>query len=367
MKDIWVCGDCKSVNPMRSGRCYKCRAPRPPAGEEMAAAAASALEAEPEPPRILKTLDPKLVASSGILEPAPKPERTRPEVSKSAAAAINPSARLSTAPAAVVGIALLILVLGVRLLLARAAISAQQQILAGGEVPLEDSTFIGALGIVFPLLGVLAIAGLGFWAYRVMTNVPLLGGGWPRYTPGQAFLEHVIPGWNVLRTPGVYREMQTRLSEDGDANDLLIVGWVLINIAAVVVVRPIGSTLASFASSADDYVAFISVASYVSIGLQGIAILMIAALVFEIESQQSTRARNLLAEAAPPPPVDAVVAATHEAVASRPFTAVAGAKGTGSEHLDDQPIGSAHDGAGAPHDDAKAPDSGAQEPPRPTS
>ncbi|MCI0345319.1 MAG: DUF4328 domain-containing protein [Chloroflexi bacterium] len=314
MTDIWVCGDCKSVNPMRSGRCYKCRAPRPPAGEEMAAAAASALEAEPAPPRVIKTLDPERVAASGFGQPTPRPERIRPEVSPSAAAAINPTARLSTVPAAVLGIALLIGVLGLRLLLTRSSIASLEGLLAVGEPPPEEATLVGALGIVFPLLGVLAIAGLGFWAYRVMTNVPLLGGGWPRFTPGQAFLEHVIPGWNVLRTPGVYRDIQTRLSEDGGANDLLLVGWVLINIAAVVVVRPIGSTLASFGVTVEDQIAIIAVANYASIGLQGLAILMIAALILEIEGQQSARVRSLLADNAPPPPVDEAVVAAHEVV-----------------------------------------------------
>jgi hypothetical protein len=340
MTNIWVCSDCKSVNPMRSGRCYKCRAPRPPAGEEMAAASATALEAEPEPPRVIKTLDPERVAASGIFQPPPK-ERTRPEVSKSAQAAINPAARVSTVPAAVVGIALMIAVLGVRFLLTRASLSSMGAILDGGGVPEEDSLFIGTLGLIYPLLGVLAIAGLGFWAYRVMTNVPLLGGGWPRFTPAQAFFEHVIPGWNVLRTPGVYRDIQTRLSEDGDVSDGLLVGWVLTNIAAVVIVRPIGSTLSAFSGSVDDQLAFISVFNYLSIALQGLAIVLIALLVAEIESQQSARAKSLLTPTEEPTPViDEATAAIHEAVVSRPFTAAAGAKPV---HPDDAPIGGEDD------------------------
>lgn len=344
MTNIWVCGDCKSVNPMRSGRCYKCRAPRPPAGEEMAAAAASAVEIEPEPPRVVKALDPERVAALGILGPAPKPERTKPEVSKSAQAAINPAARVSTLPAAIVGITLMIAVLGLRFLLTRASLGSMGAILEGGGVPEEDSLFIGTLGIVYPLLGVLAIAGLGFWAYRVIVNVPLLGGGWPRFTPAQAFLEHVIPGWNVLRTPGVYRDIQTRLSEDGDTSDGLLVGWVLANIAAVVIVRPIGSTLSAFASSVEDQLAFIGVFNYLSIALQGIAILLIALLVAEIESQQTARAKALLAPTEEPKPVmDEATAAIHEAVASRPFTAAARAHPAEPAHQDDRPIGTSED------------------------
>jgi uncharacterized protein DUF4328 len=346
--NIWVCGDCKSVNPMRSGRCYKCRAPRPPAGEEMAAAAAAAIEAEPEPPRVVKTLDPERVAALGLLAPASKPERTKPEVSKSAQAAINAAARLSTRPAAIVGIALMIVVLGVRFFLTRASLATMGAIINGGGVPEEDSLFIGTLGLVYPFLGVLAIAGLGFWAYRVMANVPLLGGGWPRFTPAQAFLEHVIPGWNVLRTPGVYRDIQTRLSENGDTSDGLLVGWVLANVAAVAIVRPIGSTLSAFASSADDVLAFNAVFSYLSIALQGLAIVLIALLVAEIESQQSARATALLAPTQPTEPVmDEATAAIHEAVASRPFTAAAGGQ---PAHPDDQPIGSADDEPRPPAD-----------------
>jgi hypothetical protein len=151
----------------------------------------------------------------------------------------------------------------------------------------------------------------------------------------------VIPGWNVLRTPGVYRDIQARLSGDGAASDGLLVGWVLANIAAVVIVRPIGSTLSAFASSVDDLIAFNAVFNYLSIALQGVAIILIALLVAEIESQQSARAKSLLAPTQPTEPVmDEATAAIHEAVASRPFTAAAGSR---SGHPDDEPIGTGAD------------------------
>jgi hypothetical protein len=327
MSNIWVCGDCHSVNPVRSGRCYKCRAPRPPEGQEMTAAVATAFEAEPEAPRVVKMLDPQRIAAAGFGQPAAPVEKTRPEVSKSAQAAINPQARLSTLPAAIVGIALLIVILGVRLVLMRSSLASTEAILRG-EVSDPNADFVGPLGILYPLFGVIAVAGLAFWAYRVMTNVPLLGGGWPRFTPAQALLEHVIPGWNVLRTPGVYREIQTRLSEDGDASDLLIVAWVLVNIAAVAIVRPIGSTIAGFADSVESALTIITVVNYLSIGLQGLAILLIALLVFEIEGQQRDRARMLLAGAAAPaqPVADKPTEAAHSAVRGRSVAALGGTR-----------------------------------------
>jgi hypothetical protein len=335
MTNVWVCGDCHSVNPMRSGRCYKCRAPRPPEGEEMAAAAASAFEAEPEAPRVVRMLDPQRVAASGFGQPPAPVEKTRPEVSKSAQAAINPAARQTTMPAAIVGIALLIVVLGIRLVLMRSSLAATEAILRG-ETSDPNADFIGPLGIFYPLFGVIAVGGLGFWASRVVANVPLLGGGWPRFTPGQAFLEHVIPGWNVLRTPGVYRDIQTRLSEDGDANDLLIVAWVLLNIAAIVIVRPIGSTLAGFADSVESALTIITVVNYLSISLQGLAILVIALLVFEIEGEQRDRARLLLAgDAAPAPPVaNKATEAAHSAVTGRSVAALGGTRA--AQHLRDR-------------------------------
>jgi len=88
--------------------------------------------------------------------------------------------------------------------------------------------------------------------------------------------------------------------------------------------------------------------SYLSIALQGLAIVLIALLVAEIENQQSARATALLTPAQPTAPVmDEATAAIHETVASRPFTAAAGAQ---PAHPDDQPIGSADDEPRPPAD-----------------
>ena len=277
MTNIWVCGDCRSINRLSADRCYKCRAPRPPAGEEMAAASRSPLSSQPEP-------------QDGLSMP------DRPAISGSAAAAVNPSARIATLPAAVLGIALMVLVVGLRLMLTRLSLGATERILSGEEVPATDSEFAAAVGLLSPLLGVIAIGWLGIWASLVIRNVPLLGGGWPRFTPGQVFLEHVIPGWNVLRMPAVYREIQARLSRTGRANDPLIVAWVVFNIAAVLVVRPIGSTVASLALTPADAIGVSATVSYLSIGLQGLAILIIAMLIAEIEGNQADRAREIRGE-----------------------------------------------------------------------
>jgi hypothetical protein len=249
----------------------------------------------------------------------------------SSRAAINPAARSATTPAAVAGVVLMIAVLGLRLLLARTSLALTDDVISGEAIDESDIGLLGRLGIVYPLLGVLAIGGLGYWASRVVANIPLLGGGWPRFTPGQALIEHVIPGWNVLRTPGVYREMQVRLSPDGRSNDLLILAWVVVNIAAVVIIRPIGSTLAAFASTADDYVGMITLVSYLSIGMQAIAVLLIVLLIAEIEGQQTERVKTLGAEAASASKAAAAEAArtapeVRAALTARPLTAIGGSR-----------------------------------------
>ena len=319
MTDIWVCADCRSINPRRSDRCYKCRAPRPPEGEEMAAASLPALQTAPEPP-------PTLLRST-TADPLPESR----VLTASSRAAINPAARSATMPAAVAGVVLMIAVIGLRLLLARTSLDLTGDVISGEAIDESEIGLLGTLGLIYPLLGVLAIGGLGYWASRVVANIPLLGGGWPRFTPGQALIEHVIPGWNVLRTPGVYREMQVRLSPDGRSNDLLILAWVVVNIAAVVIVRPIGSTLASFASTADDYVGMITLVSYLSIGLQAIAVLFMVLLIVEIEGQQTERVKTLAAEAASASRATAAAAArtapeVRAALAARPLTAIGGSR-----------------------------------------
>jgi uncharacterized membrane protein len=129
----------------------------------------------------------------------------------------------------------------------------------------------------------------------------------------------------------VYREMQVRLSPDGRSNDPLILAWVVVNIAAVVIVRPIGSTLASFASTADDYVGMTTLVSYVSIGLQAIAVLLTVLLIVEIEGQQTERVKTLAAEAASASKATAAAAArtapeVRAALAARPLTAIGGSR-----------------------------------------
>ena len=285
----------------------------------MAAASLPALHSTPEPPPGLAHLQPAA---------APVP----PAATASSLAAINPAARLATVPAAVLGVVLLVIVFGIRFLLTRASLDLTRRIATGEPVDQGEADLFGALSFVYPFLGVIAIGGLGFWASRVVSNIPLLGGGWPRFTPGQAFIEHVIPGWNVLRTPAVYREMQSRLSSTERSNDVLILTWVLVNIAAIVIVRPIGSTLASFASTTEDVLRAFSIANYLSIGLQAIAIVLIALIVVDIESVQAQRVRTLgtkaasVAKSAKGATATATAASTEarKSLAARPLTALGG-------------------------------------------
>jgi hypothetical protein len=243
-------------------------------------------------------------------------------------AEIDPAARVDTVPAAVIGVVLLVLALGVRVLLTVFVAGLGRSIVNAEVVDQGELDRLGVLLLLNPVIALVAIAGLGYWASRVVANIPRLGGGWPQFTPGQAFIEHVIPGWNVLRVPAVYRDIQARLSPEGRSSDLLLLLWIVATVAAVLVVRPIGSFLAGLAPTTEGAIGTEIVVAAVSIALQAVAVLAIVMIVVDVEGLQAARVRELEGagpRTAGPPPVSAAAAAEAAAAfATRSITAVGG-------------------------------------------
>ena len=170
--DIWVCGNCRSINSLSSGRCYRCSTPI-----EVAAAKPEELsfvhhEVAPEPTGMFRSSETRAVAVSiaaaGFI------------LATLVALWINWSAtnlRIDVGPAA-----------------AQALLSERLPLIA-----------------LAPIFGVVALVAYGAWIRRVVENLPALGAGYSRVSPTWAFFEPLIPGFNIYALPARMAEAIQKL------------------------------------------------------------------------------------------------------------------------------------------------------------
>jgi hypothetical protein len=197
VNDIWVCPGCKSINRMRDGVCYRCRAPR-----------------------------------SGALETPGLDLRTEN-------AAVERSVRsyvISWPLAAIAGVLLIgAAVLGLLILrdqvadypaLKQAFVNA---ISSGATNPdsvmVTQSVQIALLGTIqlgLVLLSLLTFAG---WLALVTRNVPLLGGGTPARSPERVFLYALIPIWNLVKVPGMILDLLYRVDPREGGAFMVVAAW----------------------------------------------------------------------------------------------------------------------------------------------
>src|SRR5262245_63908454 len=173
MTDIWVCGNCHSVNRQRSKRCYRCHA-------EQAVADTGALATHREE---------QAIATRQVIP-------------------YRPSSLLGFTTAILL-LALAGLAIGQVLLELRAyqpLVNEIERIGAGAD---PDPGVLAAwrnegLPLALTNLGVIVVTVLFFagWLSRVVGNVPALGGGIPGTSPGAAFRDTLIPVRNLWKVPG---------------------------------------------------------------------------------------------------------------------------------------------------------------------
>jgi hypothetical protein len=83
------------------------------------------------------------------------------------------------------------------------------------------------------LAWLLAFVAWGAWLSRVVANVPALGGGWPAVTPRAAFINSVVPIYNLYGATAIVRDVLVRLSAPGAARIGLLTAWWLALFVAV--------------------------------------------------------------------------------------------------------------------------------------
>ena len=180
--DVWICGRCRSVNPLSRGRCYKCSTPI-----EVAAS-------RPE--------DLSLVHE----EAAPEPTGTF-RSSETFAVAVT--------VATVAFIFATFVALWTNLAATDLRAAGQREAAAA---LLADRLPLLALA---PVCAVLALVAFGAWIRRIVENLPALGVGYARVSPTWAFFEPLIPGFNIYAIPARMAEAITKLGPHQGAMPLL--------------------------------------------------------------------------------------------------------------------------------------------------
>ena len=196
MNDIWVCATCNSVNRQRSSTCYKCHAPQEQATGAM------------EDHRFEVALVNRTVATYR-------------------------SSWLLFVIAATFILALAVLGLGLLIASLADVTWYRDQIgaIANGA-PFDEAAFdaraarLAIPGLAHLVLGILALLAFAIWLSRVVSNIPVLGGGVPGTTPTRAFIYPLIPVMNLIRTPGIIQDALYRLDPKAGGFFMVLIAWV---------------------------------------------------------------------------------------------------------------------------------------------
>jgi hypothetical protein len=254
----WVCGNCRSINQPREGRCYHCRTPR------------ELVEADPE------TL---IVAGVGTSR---APEEIRPTAGYRTSA--GPAFMTQLAVAAGLVVTVVSSVMGADLV----------GRLLDGEVADTDTSFavVGVLGVLGLGLGAAALVFWSLWLSRVVANVPALGLGWPNVTPNQAIFESLIPVVNLYRVPAILRDVVNRLEPNGKGEAIIAAGWLGL-VGGLLLPRALAFAIVFVAGSLEDFVTLRYVAGQLGLGLTIVGGIVLIYLIRWIETRMAARARGV--------------------------------------------------------------------------
>jgi hypothetical protein len=196
MNDIWVCATCNSVNRQRSSSCYKCHAPQEQATGAMADHRIEAAVIQRTGSRYRSSWLLFFIASTLI------------------------------AAVAVFGIVLLIASL------ADVPWYREQITAIANGAPLDEAALdaraarLSGPGFAHFVLAALALLAFSTWLSRVISNIPVLGGGTPGTTSTKAFIYPLIPIWNLIKTPGMIQDALYRLDPKAGGFFMVLIAWI---------------------------------------------------------------------------------------------------------------------------------------------
>jgi hypothetical protein len=189
--DIWICNVCRSINPISSNRCYRCHTPI-----QIAAAKPDELSVSQQP-------------REAHTEPVGTYRSTE------TLAVLVTVGSVAFILAGLLAVWTIFTINDLRVSDSRAAADAlfQQRLL-----------FL----IPAPVIGVLALLAYATWIRRAVENLPALGLGFARVSPNWAFVEPLIPGFNLYSIPARIAEVIQKLGGHLYATAVIGLAWILI-------------------------------------------------------------------------------------------------------------------------------------------
>jgi hypothetical protein len=256
--DIWICNVCRSINPLSSNRCYRCHTPI-----QLAAAKPEDL----------------------TVQQAPREAHTTP----------TGTFRSTETLATLVTIAAVAFILAT--FLALWTVFQVNDLRLGEGRKAADDLFQQRLLFIAPapILGIATLLLYAAWIRRVVENVPALGLGFMRVSPAFAFLEPLIPGFNLYSIPARIADAITKLGGHLYATALIGLAWILAIGPALVLVYVTRFT--RFFGTGAELLRVSSLGALLVFAFQAAAIVLMLVVLWQVEKLLRAKAAELPAPA----------------------------------------------------------------------
>jgi hypothetical protein len=242
--DIWICNVCRSINPISANRCYRCHTPI-----QIAAAKPDELSVHQQP-RQAHT------------------ERVGTFRSTETLATLVTVAAVAFILATFLALWTILQVNDLRVDEGRRA---------ADELFQQRLPFL----VPAPVIGIVALLLYAAWIRRVVENVPALGLGFTRVSPTWAFVEPLIPGFNVYAIPARIADVIAKLGGHLYATALIGLAWLLFIGPALLFVY-VARFTRIFGSGAE-YLRVTSVSALVVFAFQAAALVLMLVVLWQVE------------------------------------------------------------------------------------
>ena len=262
--DIWICNVCRSINPISSNRCYRCHTPI-----QIAAAKPDELS----------------------VHQAPREAHTE----------IVGTFRSTETLATLVTVASIAFIFA--MFLAIWTVFTVNDLRVNESREAADALFQQRLLFLIPgpVVGLVALLTYALWIRRVVENLPALGLGFSRVSPTWAFFEPLIPGFNLYAIPTRIAEVIQKLGGHLYATALIGLAWILVIGPALLLVY-VARFTRLFGTGAD-LLRVTSLSSLVVFAFQSIALVLMLAVLWQVEKLLREKAASMPAPTAAPAPV----------------------------------------------------------------
>jgi len=252
--DIWICNVCRSINPISSNRCYRCHTPI-----QIAAAKPDELSVSQQP-------------REAHTEPVGTYRSTE-------------------------SLAVLVTVGSVAFILAGflalwTTYSVNDLRVSDGRAA-ADALFQQRLLFLVPapVIGVLALVAYAAWIRRAVENVPALGLGFATVSPTWAFVEPLIPGFNLYSIPARIAEVIQKLGGHLYATALIGLAWILIVGPAALLLYVARFT--RFLGTGAELLRVTSIGAVFVFVFQAIALVLMLTVLWQVEKMLRAKAESV--------------------------------------------------------------------------